>query len=98
VTIFGTNGDTGRRPLTKKFVDLFERGKTDSFTLEALDLGQLTRVRVEHDNKGFKAGWMLSKIDITNIASQECVSFPCNQWLDKKKGDGKICRDLLPVA
>lgn len=98
VTVYGSNGDTGRRSLTKKFVNLFERGKTDNFKIEALDLGHLTRLRVEHDNKGLKAGWMLSRIDVTNIASQECVSFPCNQWLDKKKGDGKICRDLFPVA
>lgn len=98
ITIYGSNGDTGRRPLTKKFVDLFERGKKDSFNLEALDLGSLVRLRIEHDNKGFKAGWMLAKVVITNTISQECVTFPCNQWLDKKKGDGKTCRDLFPLA
>lgn len=97
ITLYGENGDTGQRPLTKKFVNLFERGQTDDFKIEALDLGQLTRLRIEHDNKGFGAGWMLDKVDITNLTSQEKVTFACGQWLDKKKGDGKICRDLLPL-
>lgn len=97
ITLYGANGDTGQRPLTKKFVNLFERGRMDDFKIEALDLGQLTRLRIEHDNKGFGAGWMLEKVDVTNLGSQEKVSFPCTQWLDKKKGDGKICRDLLPL-
>lgn len=97
ITLYGANGDTGQRPLTKKFVNLFERGHMDDFKIEALDLGQLTRLRIEHDNKGFGARWMLEKVDVTNLGSQEKVSFPCTQWLDKKKGDGKICRDLLPL-
>lgn len=98
ILLYGANGDTGQRQLTKKFVNLFERGKVDDFKIEALDLGQLTRLRIEHDNKGFGAGWMLEKVDITNLTSQEKVTFPCSQWLDKKKGDGKICRDLLPLT
>lgn len=97
ITLYGSNGDTGQRQLTKKRVNLFERGKTDDFKIEALDLGQLTRLRIEHDNKGFGAGWMLDRVDVTNLTSQEKVTFPCGQWLDKKKGDGKICRDLLPL-
>ena len=97
ITLYGANGDTGQRQLTKKFVNLFERGQTDDFKIEALDLGQLTRLRIEHDNKGFGAGWMLDKVVVTNLTSQEKVTFSCGQWLDKKKGDGKICRDLLPL-
>ena len=40
VTIFGTHGDTGKRALTQKFRDLFERNQTDKFVLEAIDLGE----------------------------------------------------------
>lgn len=39
ITIFGVNGDTGKRPLTQRFRDLFERNQVDKFQLEALDLG-----------------------------------------------------------
>ena len=97
ITVYGSNGDTGRRPLTKKFVNLFERGQKDDFKFEALELGQLTRLRIEHDNKGFGAGWMLERVEVENLATQQTTCFPCNQWLDKKKGDGLICRDLTPL-
>ena len=39
ITVTGSNGNTGRRPLTKAFRDLFERNQTDKFQIEALDLG-----------------------------------------------------------
>ena len=96
IVIYGDNGDTGQRKLTKKMVNLFEKGQRDVFTLEALDLGQLKRLRIEHDNKGFGAGWMLDKVEVTNLESSEMIAFPCNQWLDKKKGDGLIFRELFP--
>lgn len=96
ITIFGSNGDTGKRPLQQKFRDLFERGQTDKFQLEAVDLGDLTKVQIEHDDKGWGAGWNLDHVIVTNMASNRNWTFPCGQWLDKKKGDGQICRDLLP--
>ena len=40
ITIYGTNGDTGKRPLTQKFRDLFERGQKDNFQIETVDLGE----------------------------------------------------------
>ena len=98
LTVYGENGDSGQRKLTKKMVNLFERGQRDVFNVEALDLGQLKRVRIEHDNKGFGAGWKLDKVEITHLTSSEMVLFPCNQWFDKKKGDGLISRDLVPSA
>ena len=97
INIFGENGDTGKRQLKKKFKDLFERGQVDDFKVEALDLGQLTKVIIEHDNKGFGAGWFLQKVEITDLKNNVTTVFPCNQWLDKKKGDKEICRELLPA-
>ena len=41
ITIYGTNGDTGKRPLTQKFRNLFERNQIDKFILEVVDLGML---------------------------------------------------------
>ena len=39
ITIYGTNGDSGKRPLTQAGRDLFERNHKDNFELEAVDLG-----------------------------------------------------------
>ena len=40
IIIYGTNGDTGKRPLVQKFRDLFERGRTDTFQIESMDQGK----------------------------------------------------------
>ena len=39
ITIFGVNGDTGKRALKQGGRDLFERGQVDKFPLEVADLG-----------------------------------------------------------
>ena len=97
INLFGEHGDTGKRPLSKKFKDLFERNQVDEFKIEALDLGSLTKLQIEHDNKGFGAGWFLDKVVVTNLTDNTTTHFPCSQWLDKKKGDKLISRELLPA-
>lgn len=42
LTLYGNTGDSGKRELTQKFRDLFERKQTDKFEIEALDLGMLS--------------------------------------------------------
>ncbi|XP_016306772.1 lipoxygenase homology domain-containing protein 1-like [Sinocyclocheilus anshuiensis] len=96
ITIFGSNGDSGQRQLTKKFQNLFERGQTNRFILELLGLGDLLRIHVEHDNSGLSPGWLLSRIEITNTANAVTTIFICGKWLDKNKADGRIKRVIYP--
>lgn len=49
ITIYGENGETGKRPLKKGF----DAGKSEKFSIECLDLGEIKKVRIEHDNKSF---------------------------------------------
>uniref|UniRef100_A0A8C3USI3 Lipoxygenase homology domains 1 n=1 Tax=Catharus ustulatus TaxID=91951 RepID=A0A8C3USI3_CATUS len=96
ITIYGLNGDSGRRALRQKFRNLFERGKTNRFYLETLDMGELKKVRIEHDNSGLAPGWLVERVEITNSATGVTTIFPCGKWLDENRGDGLICRDLFP--
>jgi hypothetical protein len=98
ITIYGSHGDSGRQPLKQRFRDLFEKGQTDKFTLEVLDLGELNKLRIEHDNKGFNAGWLCDHVSITNLATGKQTLFPCGKWLDKSKGDGELFKELYPAA
>jgi len=66
VTLYGENGDSGRRELNKSFTNLFEKGQTDKFVIECIDLGELQKMHVEHDNSSFQAGWHLDRIEIVN--------------------------------
>uniref|UniRef100_A0A8C5TK95 PLAT domain-containing protein n=1 Tax=Malurus cyaneus samueli TaxID=2593467 RepID=A0A8C5TK95_9PASS len=90
ITIYGLNGDSGKRALKQKFRNLFERGKTDRFYLETLDMGELRKVRIEHDNTGLAPGWLVERVEITNSATGVTTIFPCGRWLDENRGDGLI--------
>ncbi|XP_061589573.1 lipoxygenase homology domain-containing protein 1 [Cololabis saira] len=96
ITIYGSNGDSGRRQLRQKFRNLFEREQTDRFVVEMLDMGELWRVRMEHDNSGLSPGWLLDRVDVTNTAIGVTTIFRCGKWLDAKKADGQIDRVLYP--
>ncbi|XP_078473113.1 lipoxygenase homology domain-containing protein 1 [Lampetra planeri] len=97
IVVFGTRGDSGRRALKHKYRNLFERGKTSRFMLEALDLGELNKVRIEHDNSGLSAGWLLDRVEIINTSTLIRTIFFCNKWLDRKRGDRQTCRELFPI-
>jgi hypothetical protein len=61
VIIFGENGDSGELHLVKSetFKSPFENNQLDVFTCKALlSLGELSKLRVWHDNKGKKKGNM----------------------------------------
>ncbi|KAM9858421.1 lipoxygenase homology domain-containing protein 1 [Aulostomus maculatus] len=96
LTVYGVNGDSGKRHLRKKFRNLFERGRTDRFVLEMLDLGELLRVKVEHDQSGSNCGWYLECIEVTNTANSVTTIFQCGKWLDTAKADGQLQRVLYP--
>ncbi|XP_050007661.1 lipoxygenase homology domain-containing protein 1 isoform X2 [Alexandromys fortis] len=96
VTIFGANGDTGKRELKQKTRNLFERGSTDRFFLETLELGELRQVRLEHDASGYYSGWLVEKVEVTNTSTGVATIFSCGRWLDKSRGDGLTWRDLFP--
>lgn len=96
LTVYGSNGDSGRRQLRQKFRNLFERGRTDRFMLEMLDMGELQKVRVEHDNTGMSPGWLLDRVEVTNTANGVTTIFLGGKWLDTKRADGRISRILHP--
>ncbi|XP_075870025.1 lipoxygenase homology domain-containing protein 1 [Nelusetta ayraudi] len=96
LTIYGTNGDSGCRQLRQKFRNLFEREQTDRFLLEMLDMGELLKVRVEHDNSGLSPGWLLGRVEVTNTASGVTTIFLCGKWLDTERADGQLARVLHP--
>jgi len=68
----------------------FERGQTDNFGLQCVDLEDLQKIRIGHDGKGFGAGWFLEKVCITNTKSGQQWFFIANRWLDSHEGDGQL--------
>ncbi|CAG5986167.1 unnamed protein product [Menidia menidia] len=99
MVLYGTKDDTGTITLkaSKTHKNKFERGMTDEFTVEAVDIGPLKKLRIGHDNRGGgSAGWFLDWVEIDAQSLGQKLRFPCGRWLDKGEDDGAIVRDLFP--
>lgn len=68
--------------------------QTDTFALEAADLGKLFKVKIRHDNSSFSPDWYLDRVEVTDPEMGDEYTFHCERWLGKKKDDGKIERSL----
>ena len=98
VVLRGKKGETGRCLLSKTERD-FERGTTDSFVVEAEDVGPLTAVTIGHDNCGFRPSWHLDQVKVRDATGETpAVCFPCRAWLDADTGDRTTMRTLAPGA
>ena len=75
----------------------FDRARSDTFKVRASCVGPMKKVRIEHDNAGFNAGWLCDHVEIINLGSGVRTMFPCHKWLDKKKGDGELFKELFPA-
>ncbi|KAG7272799.1 hypothetical protein CRUP_017853 [Coryphaenoides rupestris] len=94
--IFGENGDTGTLTLKESNKsNKFERKQMDTFRFtDILSLGELSKVRVWHDNKGPSAGWHIEYVDVKDEVMDMTFRFPCDRWLAKGEDDGQIMREL----
>lgn len=52
VILHGEKGDSGKRAL-ESAGNNFERGRVDTFGIELLDIGDLTKITIGHDGSGF---------------------------------------------
>ncbi|KAG7237555.1 hypothetical protein INR49_032172, partial [Caranx melampygus] len=99
IILFGENDDTGIVNLKacKTYKNKFEHGMINEFTVEAVDLGDLEKIRIGHNNSGASHGWFLDWVEIDAPSQGQRLRFPCGRWLDKRKDDGAIVRDLYPA-
>uniref|UniRef100_A0A8C6URX6 Lipoxygenase homology domains 1b n=1 Tax=Neogobius melanostomus TaxID=47308 RepID=A0A8C6URX6_9GOBI len=98
VNIYGENGDTGERYLkSSNNLNKFEKGQEDVFTLTAVDLGPLKKLRIRHDNSGSYSSWYLDRVEIVDTKEDITYYFPANRWLAVDEDDGQIARELVPV-
>ena len=77
ITIYGENGDSGKQKLTSG-KNNFERGATDTFGIQCIDLGKISKVKIEHDGTGFGAGWFLDKIKVSTGKGEQYY-FACGR-------------------
>lgn len=104
VSLFGPNGDSGELELKKSETNTnkFEKNKTDVFVFKGvLSLGELTKLRVRHDNSGNLLGnahWHLEYIEVEDLGDRKTYRFDCNKWLSVSKDDKQLVRELVPTG
>ena len=64
ITLFGQHGSSKKIMLKDPSSDkrLFEKSSVDNFRLRLSGIGELKKIRIEHDGKGFASGWFLDKV------------------------------------
>ncbi|XP_032447830.1 uncharacterized protein LOC115506399 [Lynx canadensis] len=95
ISVYGEKGDSGSRQLFRsKSSFSFLRGQTDTFSLEAVHLGDLYKIVIGHDGLGPGNGWFLDDVVIKDPTTDREYAFFCHRWLDQGEDDGKIAREL----
>ncbi len=61
----------------------FQRGKTDEFVIEAIDIGEPRRLKLWTDGHGLGAGWHLDKAVVDVPLLGKTFTFPCGRWFAK---------------
>ncbi|NXA74779.1 LOXH1 protein, partial [Thryothorus ludovicianus] len=99
IILYGSKDDTGIVSLKASKINKnkFERGKVDEFTVESVDIGDLKKIKIGHDNKGNSTGWFLEWVEIDAPSLGQCLKFPCGRWLDKSEDDGAVERIIFPA-
>lgn len=72
--------------------------QVDKFTIEAVDLGQVFKIRIRHDNSMIGPDWYLDQVEVLDIETEEVYMFLCERWLSKKKEDKRIERTFFVMV
>lgn len=71
---------------------MFLFSQVDKFTIEAVDLGQIFKIKIRHDNSMVSPDWYLDQVEVLDIDTEEVFLFLCERWLSKKREDRRIQR------
>jgi len=93
--IVGAKFASGRRKLDNMWNN-FESGQTDTFNIESIDVGEIQKIVLGHDNSGAGPGWFCESVTITNTQTKKDWNFIVQRWFATDEEDGMIERTLVP--
>lgn len=67
-------------------------GQVDAFSIEAVDLGEVFKIHIRHDNSMLSPDWYLDQVEVVDTDTDEVFLFQCERWLSHKKEDKCIER------
>ncbi|KXZ56858.1 hypothetical protein GPECTOR_1g774 [Gonium pectorale] len=94
LVLYGDKNTSGEVKL-ENGPDNFSRGRTDTFLVDLLPLGNVHQLRIGHDAKGKNPRWHLDRVIVRDkTANTGPLVFPCGHWFATDVGDKKIVRLL----
>ncbi|XP_072913702.1 polycystin family receptor for egg jelly-like [Hemitrygon akajei] len=82
LTLVGMSSESDAYLLHHPEHQTFRRNSVDTFLLTArIDLGELTFIRVWHNNVGPSPSWYLSRVKVQNVLTGQQWYFFCRKWL-----------------
>ena len=98
-TLVGDHSESGICILKDENRPTFRQRSANSFIISVgASLGQITSLRVWHDNYGLSPAWFLKRVLLRDLQSDECVVFICERWFALEEDDGVITRELTPAG
>ena len=85
ITLRGYLGSSSLIPLSSN-KNIFESGDVDVFVVDIPDIGQVTSIKIQHDNSGLGAGWYLKKVEVKNVGGNTGSVFDCDTWISSGYG------------
>jgi hypothetical protein len=70
----------------------FEPGSSETFQIEAADIGELRQIELGHEGVGPTENWLVKHIEVSRPESGRTYFVTCNAWLGTEKGDGLTVR------
>lgn len=86
ISIAGNLGETKKIPIPRNTLEFIYHSK---------NVGQLTTLRIGHDNSGLNSKWLIDHILVRNEISGATYNFHCGKWLGKGIDDDSIERLLI---
>ncbi|XP_064641225.1 polycystin-1-like protein 2 [Lineus longissimus] len=98
MTLFGLKGKSEPHLLQHANHRMCQTGSVDTVLLRTEeDLGDLTSIRLWHDNSGTSADWFVSHVTVEKMETDDEWVFLCYSWLSVNIGDGVLDK-VFPVA
>ncbi|KGL76395.1 Polycystic kidney disease and receptor for egg jelly-related protein, partial [Tinamus guttatus] len=94
--LVGQDGTSDVHCLQHPHFPSFHQGSTDTFLLTTKkDLGDISALRVWHNNQGPSPSWFLSRAKVENLYTRKTWLFICRKWLALHKDDHLIERTFF---
>lgn len=76
---------------------LFNPNSADIFKINLKDIGEISKIRIGHDNGGEDPGWYVEEVTLENMATRERFLLTVDSWISDRENDGQYTWKEVPI-